>query len=105
MNKFFITLSVCLLTLSFFAQSKKEMIELLNKRVDSLNQIISTERSDKEQLNQQLVKLRTQIKELNATVQNVENEKNKLISTAAEKESVYRKTLKLKQDSLALLAS
>lgn len=81
------------------------MIELLNKRVDSLNQIINTERSDKEQLNQQLVKLRTQIKELNATVQNVENEKNKLITTAAEKEAVYTKTLKLKQDSLALLAT
>ena len=42
---------------------------------------------------------------MNATVKNVENEKNKLISTAAEKESVYTKTLKLKQDSLALLAT
>jgi uncharacterized protein (TIGR02145 family) len=105
MNKFFITLSFCLVTLTFFAQSKKEMIELLNKRVDSLNQIINTERSDKEQLNQQLVKLRTQIKELNATVQNVENEKKELITTAAEKEAVYTKTLKLKQDSLALVVA
>jgi uncharacterized protein (TIGR02145 family) len=112
MNKFFITLSFCLVTLTFFAQSKKEMIELLNKRVDSLNQIVRTERSDKEQLNQQLEKLRFQIDELNkqnnklsSDLENLDKQKTNLIATASEKEIAYEKTLKLKQDSLALLAT
>ena len=50
-----------------FGQSKKEMIAILNNRVDSLNQVVSTERSDKEKLNSEISSLKRQLSELEST--------------------------------------
>jgi uncharacterized protein (TIGR02145 family) len=104
MNKFFITLSFCLVTFSFFSKSKKEIINLLNRHIDSSNQIINIERSDIEQLIYRLVKFRVQIIELNDNFQNIELNNNGLINNVSEKEVIYTKTINQKQDSLALIA-
>jgi hypothetical protein len=62
------------------AQSKKEMIAILNNRVDSLNQIVSSERSDKQNLNIEISKIKSQIKELENTKDKLTNQKNTEIS-------------------------
>jgi hypothetical protein len=62
------------------AQSKKEMIVILNNRVDSLNQIVATERLDKQNLNIEISKLKSQIKELENTKDKLTNQKNTEIS-------------------------
>ena len=62
------------------AQSKKEMIVILTNRVDSLNQIVASERSDKQNLNIEISKLKSQIKELENTKDKLTNQKNTEIS-------------------------
>ena len=58
------------------AQSKKEMIAILNNRLDSLNQIVASERSDKQNLNIEISKLKSQIKELENTKDKLTNQNN-----------------------------
>ena len=53
------------------AQSKKEMIVLLNSRVDSLNQVVASERSEN-------TRLTTKIGQLEAAIKRLENEKSAL---------------------------
>jgi uncharacterized protein (TIGR02145 family) len=102
------------------------MIELLNKRVDSLNQIVRTERQyiarlktqleeqrvKKDHLNKQLDQQKVQIDDLNdlnnklsSDVERLDAYKSSLIVNATEKEYNYEKTLKLKQDSLTLVVT
>lgn len=50
------------------AQSKKEMIVLLNSRVDSLSQVVASERSEN-------TRLTTKIGKLEAAIKRLENEK------------------------------
>ena len=83
------------------AQSKKEMIVILNNRVDSLNQIVATERSDKLKLNTEISNLKSQIKELENTKENLSNDKNALET----KNNALNKQLKIKQDSLVLVTT
>ncbi len=81
------------------AQSKKELISILNNRVDSLNQIVASERSDKQKLNTEISNLKSQIKELERNKENLSNDK----STLETKNNTLNKQLKIKQDSLLLV--
>ena len=71
------------------AQSKKEMIVLLNSRVDSLNEEVSKER--------------IKVQQLRASVEQLENEKNALNKNLEEQRLKKDIQLKIKQDSLTLL--
>ena len=90
------------------AQSKKEMIAILNNRVDSLNQIVSSERSDKQKLNIEISKLKSQIKELENTKDKLTNQNNAVTQELQENRVQIvelNKQLKTKQDSLVLVTS
>lgn len=97
------------------AQSKKEMIVILTNRVDSLNQIVASERSDKLKLNTEISNLKSQIKELERNNENLSNDKNALETknNALNQELqenlgqivALNKQLKIKQDSLVLVTS
>ena len=90
------------------AQSKKEMIVILNNRVDSLNQIVSSERSDKQNLNIEISKLKSQIKELENTKEKITNQNNAVTQELQENRVQIvelNKQLKIKQDSLVLVTT
>lgn len=90
------------------AQSKKEMIAILNNRVDSLNQIVATERSDKLKLNTEISNLKSQIKELENTKDKLTNQNNAVTQELQENQVQIvelNKQLKTKQDSLVLVTS
>ena len=97
------------------AQSKKETIAILTNRVDSLNQIVASERSDKQKLNSEILNLKSQIKELERNKENLSNDKsaleiknNALNQELQENKSlkeVLNKQLKIKQDSLVLVTT
>jgi uncharacterized protein (TIGR02145 family) len=82
-------------------QSKKEMIAILTNRVDSLNQIVALERSDKQKLNNEISNLKIQIKELERNKENLSNDKSALET----KNNTLNKQLKIKQDSLVLVTT
>lgn len=87
------------------AQSKKEMIVILNNRVDSLNQIVVTEHSDKQNLSIEISKLKSQIKELESTKDKITNQNNVVTQELQENQGQIvelNKQLKIKQDSLIL---
>ena len=71
------------------AQSKKEMIVLLNSRVDSLNEVVSKER--------------IKVQQLIASVEQLENEKKALNKNLEEQRLKKDTQIKIKQDSLTLL--
>ena len=83
------------------AQSKKETIAILTNRVDSLNQIVASERSDKQKLNSEILNLKSQIKELERNKENLSNDKSALET----KNNTLNKQLKIKQDSLVLVTT
>lgn len=97
------------------AQSKKEMIVILNNRVDSLTQIVASERLDKQNLNIEISNLKSQIKELERNNENLSNDKNALenknnaVTQELQENQVQivelNKQLKIKQDSLVLVTS
>jgi len=119
-----INLLACFLVISVvsFAQSKKEIIAILTNRVDSLNQIVASERSivisersEKQKLNAEILNLKNQIKELERNNENLNNDKSALetknnsLSQALEDNQgqivELNKQLKIKQDSLVLVTT
>ena len=60
------------------AQSYKEMIAILNNKMDSLHQIVASERTDKQKLNIEILNLKSQIKELELNKENLSTDKNAL---------------------------
>ena len=98
-----------------FGQSKKEMIAILNNRVDSLNQVVSAERSVKEKLNSEISSLKRQLSELESTKDELTESlktlkgKNASLSADYDKQSTALKAaeqkIKMKEDSLVLLAT
>ena len=78
------------------AQSKKEMIVLLNSRVDSLNQVVANERSEN-------TRLTTKIGQLEAAIKRLENEKSALDVNLEAQRKLKDAQIKSKQDSLALV--
>jgi uncharacterized protein (TIGR02145 family) len=71
------------------AQSKKEMIVLLNSRVDSLNEVVSKER--------------IKVQQLRASVEQLEKEKSALDVNLETQRKLKDAQIKSKQDSLALV--
>lgn len=98
---------------SFNAQSKKEQIELLNKRVDSLNEVVGTERKtnlDKSnkisELTKTITNLESSIFSLNADVSRLTSEFQQSKTESATKTQDLAKLqtqLKTKTDSLVLI--
>ncbi len=98
-----------------FGQSKKEMIAILNNRVDSLNQVVSAERSDKEKLNSEISSLKRQLSELESSKDELTESlktlkgKNASLTADYDKQSTALKAaeqkIKMKEDSLVLLAN
>ena len=103
-----------------FSQSKKEQIEILNKRVDSLNQVVSSkdkrindQTSQINSLNSTITSLEGKITSLNSNVDKLNSEvqtlssdsKNKQQEINQKKEEINRLELQLKtkSDSLTLL--
>jgi uncharacterized protein (TIGR02145 family) len=80
------------------AQSKKEMIVLLNSRVDSLNQVVANERSVN-------TRLTTKIGQLEAVIKRLENEKSALDVNLEAQRKLKDAQIKSKQDSLALVVN
>ena len=111
MKKHFLILFLIIFSFSnSFAQSKKEQIEQLNYRVDSLIQILSSERNiikqQKASLEQQIVDLNSSITNLNAQatrdnsfIKSKELELSKVSSALSSLTSL----LKVKSDSLNLV--
>jgi len=95
------------------AQSKKEQIEILNKRVDSLNQVVSSERKinqDKStkisELTNTITNLESSIKSLNSDLSKLSSELQQSNTESATKSQDLAKLqtqLKTKTDSLALV--
>lgn len=96
-----------------FGQSKKEQIELLNKRVDSLNQVVGNERNTNtdntnqiKELNSKITSFEENISELNLKISKIISE---LQSTKSEVESKQQEItnlktlLKQKDDSLEMV--
>jgi uncharacterized protein (TIGR02145 family) len=115
--KIFYFLSIFFLTAISFSQSKKEQIEQLTNRVDSLNQVLSSERSTSSQkvseFNATISNLESKISSLNATISNLNLElqtsKTDASSKQAELNSKQQEItnlqaqVKQKTDSLALV--
>jgi len=97
------------------AQSKKEQIEILNKRVDSLNQVVSSERKinqDKStkisELTNTITNLESSIKSLNSDLSKLSSELQQSKTESATKSQDLAKLqtlLKTKTDSLTLVHS
>jgi len=114
MKKAFL-LAFFFISASSFSQSKKEQIELLNKRVDSLNQVVNAQIitiSDKNAqisgLNAKVTNLESTITFLNAELSklNTELQGNKNENATKSKEiSQLQAQLKTKTDSLTLVHS
>ena len=76
--KSFFTFSLLLLSYTSLSQSKKEQIEILTNRVDSLNQVIGLERTSNNQkeieYKEQISSLQKQLENLNATLTKTKEE-------------------------------
>jgi uncharacterized protein (TIGR02145 family) len=115
--KIFYFLFIFFLTAISFSQSKKEQIEQLTNRVDSLNHVLSSERSTSSQkvseFNATISNLESKISSLNATISNLNLElqtsKTDASSKQAELNSKQQEItnlqaqVKQKTDSLALV--
>ncbi len=115
--KNYLSLVFILFTSSIFSQSKKIQIELLNKRVDSLTQVLNFERNVNSEkvniLNSNILSLQSQVTSLNLKIENlnkdIENSQAKVTSNVTELqqtkiELVKQKiSLKIKSDSLNIV--
>jgi uncharacterized protein (TIGR02145 family) len=115
--KIFCFLSIFFLTGFSFSQSKKEQIEQLTNRVDSLNQVLSSERSTSSQkvseFNATISNLESKISSLNATISNLNLELQTSKADASSKQAELNSKqqeitnlqaqVKQKTDSLALV--
>jgi uncharacterized protein (TIGR02145 family) len=115
--KIFYFLSIFFLTAISFSQSKKEQIEQLTNRVDSLNQVLSSERSTSSQkvseFNATISNLESKISSLNATISNLNLELQTSKADASSKQAELNSKqqeitnllaqVKQKTDSLALV--
>ena len=100
MKKLYLIIFLSNCIFSFYAQSKKQKIEILNNRVDSLNQVLILERSKNNQrlsdINAKISSLEKKITTLNSNLSILENEKRKEINS-------LQAQIKIKTDSLAFL--
>ena len=100
MKKLYLIIFLSNCIFSFYAQSKKQKIEILNNRVDSLNQVLILERSNNNQrlsdINAKISSLEKKITTLNSNLSILENEKRKEINS-------LQAQIKIKTDSLAFL--
>jgi uncharacterized protein (TIGR02145 family) len=115
--KSFFTFSLLLLSYNSFSQSKKEQIEILTNRMDSLNRVLDSERISNQnkiiELNSAVTKLESQIAALsgNLTTLNKELQDSKDLILKKQKEIVenqrviskLQSELKIKSDSLEIL--
>jgi antitoxin component YwqK of YwqJK toxin-antitoxin module len=69
---------------SSFSQSKKEQIEILNARVDSIKQILSSERNTSAEKSSKISELNTKITDLDGKILNLEKEKANLNNTISQ---------------------
>ena len=95
-----------------FAQSKKELIVSLTNRVDSLNQIVSSERSYKDRLNSEVSNLKKQLLNLETTedrllneIKVLEDKNSDLLNEHNKFKKEVEQKLKTKQDSLFLITA
>jgi chromosome segregation ATPase len=91
--KFTLTFILLLLSSVCFSQSKKEQIEILNIRVDSLSQLIASERLINEEKSNQILELSTKLSSLDHNINILKNELSKLNSDF-EKSNSESKSLK-----------
>ncbi len=90
------------------AQSKKKQIEILNKRVDSLNEIVGSERKINLDKSNKISELTQTITNLESSISSLKSDVIKLTSElqSRELEITNLKThIKIKSDSLSLLTS
>jgi uncharacterized protein (TIGR02145 family) len=114
MKKTFL-LAFFFISASSFSQSKKEQIELLNNRVDSLNQVVNAQSKTISDINAQISGLNAKVTNLESTITslnaelsklNTELQGNKNENTTKSKEiSQLQALLKTKTDSLTLVLS
>ena len=91
--KFTLTFILLLLSSVCFSQSKKEWIEILNIRVDSLSQLIASERLINEEKSNQILELSIKLSSLDHNINILKNELSKLNSDF-EKSNSESKSLK-----------
>lgn len=91
--KFTLTFILLLLSSICFSQSKKEWIEILNIRVDSLSQLIASERLINEEKSNQILELSIKLSSLDHNINILKNELSKLNSDF-EKSNSESKSLK-----------
>ena len=78
--KISLTFMLLLLSSVAFSQSQKEQIEILNIRVDSLSQIVASERLINEEKSNKIIELSTKISSIDHNINMLKNELNKLNS-------------------------
>jgi len=78
MKYFLLTYLLVAFFTSSFSQSKKEQIEILNARVDSIKQILSSERKTSADKSLKISDLNSKIKDLDDKILNLEKEKTNL---------------------------
>ena len=107
---------VCLFLVGLInAQSKKEQIEILNKRVDSLNEVVGSERKTNLDKSNKISELTNTITNLESSISSLTDNVSKLTSelqqsktesaTKSQDLSKLQTLLKTKTDSLALVLS
>jgi uncharacterized protein (TIGR02145 family) len=102
--KNYLLLVFILSTSTIFSQSKKIQIELLSKRVDSLNQVLNFERNVNSEkiniLNSNILNLQSQVTSLNLKIKNLnkdmENSQTKASSNVTELQQTQMELVKLK---------
>jgi chromosome segregation ATPase len=95
--KFTLTVILLLQSSISFSQSKKEQIEILNIRVDSLSQLIASERIINEEKSKQTIELNTKLSDLDQNIKILKNELSKLNSDL---EKSYTESKSLNQQLL-----
>ncbi len=111
--KFILNLTFILICSVSFSQSKKEQIEILNKRVDSLNEIVGSERKINLEKSNKISELTNTITILESSISSLTNNVSKLTSdlqtsktetaTKTQEISILQSQLKTKTDSLTLI--
>ncbi len=106
-----------IVTNTVFSQSKKEQNDVLNKRVDSLNQILNFERNVNVEkiniLNSNILNLQSQITSLNLKIENLKKELENSEAKVSSKNTELQQTqielekqknnFKIRMDSLSLV--
>lgn len=91
--KYTLTFILLLQSSVSFSQSKKKQIEILNIRVDSLSQLVASERLINEEKSNQILELSTKLSSLDHNINILKNELSKLNSDF-EKSNSESKSLK-----------